>query len=107
MGGATAAPNPPSTRAGGQDDGSLQTPSNKYDTSCRFAVDREFVDIVFPARAPWGSLGVSWVSLEGPWGVPGGRGGPFGAAWGTFWLAVGRPRAPCQHPLVLFGPNSQ
>ena len=26
MVGATAAPNPPSTRAGGQDDGSLQTP---------------------------------------------------------------------------------
>jgi hypothetical protein len=28
VGGATAAPNPPSTRAGGQDDSSLQTPSN-------------------------------------------------------------------------------
>ena len=66
------------------------------------AVDREFVDIVFPSPLPcpqWVPMGPPWVL---PWVSMGSHGRRMGAM-GLPWNAMGAPWAPHGHPYAPHG----
>ena len=66
------------------------------------AVDREFVDIVFPSPFPC----PRWVPMGAPWVLPWVSMGPHGTAWAP-WASHGMPWAPHGplhgHPYALHG----